>query len=139
MKHIVKFISEHLHTPKNTKAFVIIKPGFLDYEDEIFEYINDNGFEMIDHTNKQQLSDAQIHELYKMHKGEDFYDDLCEYMKGYIIAAIFTYEGSDDPIKKMDKIKNHFRKKYGEDEMRNVMHSSDSMKNVLREAKIIFN
>ena len=139
MKHIVNFISEHLHAPKNTKAFVIIKPGFLDYEDEIFEYIHDNGFEMIDHTNKQQLSDSQIHELYKMHKGKDFYDDLCEYMKGYVIAAIFIYEGSDDPIKKMDKIKDHFRKKYGEDEMRNVMHSSDSMKNVLREAKIIFN
>ena len=139
MKEISQWLFEHINTPKTTKAFVIIKPGFLDYTQEIYDYIKEQGFEMYDHTNKQQLSDAQIKELYKMHKDKDFYKDLCEYMKGYIEASIWGYEGSKDPIKEMDKIKDHFRDKYGKDEMKNVMHSSDSKTNVIREAKIIFN
>ena len=60
-------------------------------------------------------------------------------MQGYVEIAIWGYEESGDPIKKMDEIKDHFRDKYGKDEMKNVMHSSDSKENVMREAKIIFN
>lgn len=139
MKHITTYILEHIKTPDTTKAFVIIKPGFLDYTDEIYEYIKDNEFEMYDHTNKMKLSEAQCKELYKMHEKEDFYDDLVKYMQGYIQASIWGYNGSGDPIKKMDEIKDHFRDKYGKDDMKNVMHSSDSKENVMREAKIIFN
>ena len=37
----------------------------------------------------------------------------------------------------MKEIKHHFRDKYGKDEMKNCMHSSDSLDNVKRESKII--
>ena len=139
MKTILKYIKEHIVAPDTTKAFVIIKPEFLDYADEVHDYISNNDFEMYDHTNKMKLSEAQAKELYKMHKGKDFYNDLVKYMQGEIIASIWGYNGDDDPIKKMDSIKKHFRDKYGKNDMKNVMHSSDSLENVARESKIIFN
>ena len=139
MKHIKDFLFEHIKAPDTTKAFTIIKPGFLSHEDEIYDYIKDHGFEMYDHTNPMTMSEAQIKELYKMHKDKDFYDDLCKYMHDNVKIAIWGYNGDKDPIEEMNKIKDHFRNKYGEDEMRNVMHSSDSLSNVKREAKIIFN
>jgi len=139
MKHFSEIIKEHIKTPDTTKAFTIIKPGFLNYEDEIYDYIKERGFEMYDHTNTMKMSDSQIKELYKIHKDKDFYDDLCKYMKDDIKATIWGYKGDNDPIKEMNKIKDHFRNKYGKDDMKNVMHSSDSLENVKREANIIFN
>lgn len=138
MKHLIELINEHIKTPDTTKAFTIIKPGFLEYEDEIYDYIIKHNFEMYDHTEAMKMSDSQIKELYKMHKDKDFYEDLCKYMKGDVKIAIWGYKGND-PINEMNKIKDHFRNKYGKDEMKNVMHSSDSLENVKREANIIFN
>ena len=139
MKTIKACIFEHIKTPDTTKAFVIIKPGFLSHVDEIYDYIKDKGFEMYDHTETMNLGEGQCKELYKMHKDKDFYDDLVKYMQGDIQASIWGYEGENDPIELMDKIKDHFRNKYGKDDMKNVMHSSDSLRNVKREANIIFN
>lgn len=134
------YICEHIKAKDNTDAFTIIKPGFLDYTNEIYDYILNHNFEMYDHTNPMQMSLSQVKELYKMHKDKDFYNDLCDYMSnGDVCLAIWGYKGEGDPIEEMNKIKDHFRNKYGKDEMKNVMHSSDSKKNVLREAKIIFN
>ena len=135
----MKTFLEYINTPKSTKAFVIIKPGFLKYKDEIYDYIKENDFEMYDHTNEIQLTKHQAETLYKMHEKKDFYKDLVDYMQGKIEASIWGYNGDADPIKKMDEIKDHFRNKYGISEMKNVLHSSDSIKNVKREAKILFN
>lgn len=144
MKSLQQFIQEYLSTPKDCKAFIIIKPGFLDYKDEIFKYCADKGFIMHDHTNPMRLTDKQIKYLYGCHSKEDWYDDLCKYMaSGDIIAAeyVFDYDKYPDTntISLMKDIKHHFRDKYGKDDMRNCMHSSDSLDNVQREGKIIFN
>ena len=42
----------------------------------------------------------------------------------------------DDPIKDMNKIKDKVRKQWGKDDMKNAMHSSDSLKNVDIESKL---
>ena len=134
-------LSEYLLEQENDiKAFTIIKPGFLKYKDEINEYIKEKGFIMKDESNPMRLTDMQAKELYKPHKGKDFYNDLCKYMiSDDCYAATWQYDHSDNPIDAMDKIKDHFRNKYGKDEMKNCMHSSDSLNNVKRESKIIFN
>jgi len=144
MKHLSEFIQEHLSTPVDCKAFIIIKPGFLQYADEILEYCTDKGFIMHDHTNPIKLTDKQIKDLYGCHSKEDWYDDLCKYMgSDDIIAAEFVFDFDKHPgtntIALMKDIKQHFRDKYGKDEMKNCMHSSDSLENVQREGKIIFN
>ena len=144
MKHIFKYIKEHLSTPKDCKAFIIIKPGFLDYKDEIFDYISDKGFIMHDHTEPMKLTDNQVKKLYGGHSNEDWYDDLCKYMvSGEIEAAEFMFDYDKHPgtntIALMKDIKHHFRDKYGKSEMKNCMHSSDSLEHVQKEGKIIFN
>ena len=144
MKNLRHFITEHLSTPEDAKAFIIIKPGFLEYKDEIFKYCADKGFIMHDHTNPMKLTNKQITDLYGCHSKEDWYDDLCKYMaSGEIIAAEYVFDYDKHPgvntISLMKEIKHHFRDKYGKDDMKNCMHSSDSLKNVQREGKIIFN
>ena len=114
MKNLFDYIIEYLTTPQNCKAFIIIKPGFLQYKDEIFEYINKKGFIMYDHTNPMKLSDKQIKDLYGCHSKEDWYDDLCKYMgSGEIIAAEYTFDYDKYPgvntISLMKEIKQHFR------------------------------
>ena len=136
----MKRLSQHLNEQESDiKGFTIIKPGFVKYADEIHKYISDKGFNMI---NNQQikLSNHQAHDLYSPHKDKDFYNDLCKYMSSDdCIPATWQYDHSDNPIDAMNKIKDHFRNKYGKDEMKNCMHSSDSLDNVKRESKIVFN
>jgi len=144
MKLFSQLLAEHLSTPEDAKAFIIIKPGFLKYQDEIFDYITDKGFIMHDHTNPMKLSDEQIKSLYGCHKNEDWYDDLCKYMaSGEIVAAEYLFDYDKHPgvntIALMKEIKHHFRDKYGKSDMENCMHSSDSLEHVQQEGKIIFN
>ena len=101
MKSLYQFVLEYLSTPEDCKAFIIIKPGFLDYKDEIFKYCTDKGFIIHDHTNPMRLTDKQIKDLYGCHSKEDWYDDLCKYMaSGDIIAAeyVFDYDKHPDTI-----------------------------------------
>lgn len=144
MKNLYHFLLEYLSTPEDCKAFIIIKPGFLQYQDEIFDYINKKGFIMHDHTNPMKLTDKQIKNLYGCHSKEDWYDDLCKYMgSGEIVAAEYMFNYDKYPgvntIKLMKDVKHHFRDKYGKSEMKNCMHSSDSLEHVQKEGKIIFN
>jgi nucleoside diphosphate kinase len=141
MKHLYQYIKEQ---ENEIKAFTIIKPGFVKYKEEIHNYIKDKGFIMNDETNPMKLTDLQAKELYKPHKDKDFYNDLCKYMvSDECCAATWTYDNNKNPgvntINLMKDIKDHFREKYGKDEMKNCMHSSDSLDNVKRESKIVFN
>ena len=63
------------------------------------------------------------------------FEDLCKYMSsgdsiGFVLC---NYKGAD-----LLKLKDNIRNKYGVDEMRNAIHSSDSGLNVYRESKIYF-
>jgi nucleoside-diphosphate kinase len=142
MKSIQNYILEQLTIKPDIVGFTIIKPGFINYENEINEYITEKGFVMNDHTSPHKISLKQAQELYKVHKDKEFYDDLCEYMTSNdIIAATWCldkdkYKGVN-PIQLMKDVKHHFRDKYGKTEMENCMHSSDSLKDVKREAQII--
>lgn len=115
--------------------FIIIKPGFDKYINEIEQLLINKGFSIYKKlTRKLSLDEAMS--LYKVHSKEDFYEDLCKYMSskectGYILN---NRKGND-----LLKLKDEIRKKYGKDDMRNTMHSSDSKKNVERESRIFFN
>ena len=118
-------------------GFVILKPGFLDHSDEWLKILQDNEWDILD-KQTLTLSKEQAEELYKMHKGKDFYDDLCKYMSSGECLCCKCYKECSDPIEDMDKIKDEIRKKWGKDDMKNAMHSSDSLQNAARESKIIF-
>lgn len=130
MRNLIDFITE----AQNKKEFLIIKPEFLHYRNDILEILKENQIIPIRELRKT-LSMSEAKKLYKPHNKEDFYEDLCKYMSsGDSIGFVLCNYGGADLL----KIKDSIRKKFGVDEMRNAVHSSDSSLNVSRESKIYF-
>lgn len=134
-------ITDFLTFKRGQKVFIVIKPGFLQYSGEIIDILKTSGWEVERITNKKLLP-KEARALYKVHKDEPFYNDLCKYMctdisQGMIVK--YVNGKLTDPFKAMAKIKDDIREKYGESDMRNVMHSSDSAENMVNEAGIYFN
>lgn len=134
MKTISDYIKEELMQPN---AFVILKPGFLEHTQEWLDMLMDAGWEIIQQK-RIKLTHEEAEELYKMHKDKDFYADLCDYMSSDDCIAVCCYKDVKDPIKTMGTFKDTIRDKWGKSEMKNAMHSSDSLANVKRECKLIF-
>ena len=132
-------LSQYIKESKDdyVNGFVILKPEFLDHSDEWLKILQDNEWDILD-KQTLTLTNEQAHELYKMHKGKDFYEDLCKYMSSGKCLCCKCYKECADPIEDMDKIKDEVRKKWGKDDMKNAMHSSDSLQNAARESKIVF-
>lgn len=125
---------------KNTKSiFVIIKPGFLPLCSKILQIFEEKGWNISQLRTKQLLL-SEARALYSIHKNEDFYDDLCKYMSsGLTMAFIFSKNNATgDIFEETGKIKDIIRKKWGESDMRNVIHSSDSLEHMNKEAPIYF-
>lgn len=136
MKNLKEFLLESTEPVKN--IFVVIKPGFLDKAPEILDIYKGEGWTLKFSTIKQLLL-SEAKELYKVHKKQDFYKDLCDYMSsGVTRAMIFTKATNKDEFKEATRIKDIIREKWGESDMRNVVHSSDSLKNMEHEAGIYF-
>ena len=130
MKSLVEFITES----QNKREFMIIKPEFLQYRNEIIEFLKQHNIIPIQELRKT-LTLSEAKKLYKPHSKEDFYENLCKYMSsGDSIGFILCNFGNSDLL----ELKDVIRDKYGVDEMRNAIHSSDSDLNVIRESKIYF-
>ena len=129
-----------IYNKENQRIFTVIKPGFLHLAKNIIEIFNKNGWEVSKLRTKQLLR-KEANKLYAVHKKESFYNDLCKYMSsGPSLAIIFTRDklNNDKIYKEVSEIKDKIRKKWGESEMRNVLHSSDSYEHMLKEMSIYF-
>lgn len=136
MKNLKDYINESIESTK--KIFVVVKPGFLDKTVDILNIYKENGWEC-ESTTIKQLMPEEARKLYSVHKKKDFYKSLCEYMISDVTRAfIFVKETNNDEFKEASRIKDEIRKKWGESDMRNVVHSSDSKENMEREASIYF-
>lgn len=134
MKTLVEYITESI----SPEVFVVLKPGFLDLGQTVIERFEQDGWKMKKTTTKQLLL-QEAKRLYYVHKKEDFYKDLCEYMSSAQSRAfIFVKDGSKKPFEEVAAIKDEIREKYGESEMRNVLHSSDNAKNMQKEMSVYF-
>lgn len=137
MKDLNNYIIEHINDPKKDEVFVIIKPGFLKKSAEIMEMIKDEGFELVKTTTKL-LTLKEAEKLYSIHKKEEWYKPLCDYMSSDLTLGLLFKSDDMMPLKKMAKVKDKVREKFGESDMRNVMHSSDSYEHMLDEQCIYF-
>ena len=137
MKDLNNYIIEHINDPKKDEVFVIIKPGFLKKSAEIMEMIKEEGFELVKTTTKL-LTLEEAKALYKIHKKEEWYKPLCDYMSSDLTLGLLFKSDDKDPLKKMAEVKDKVREKFGESDMRNVMHSSDSYVHMLDEQCIYF-
>ncbi len=135
MKTLFDYITESINLKK---IFVVIKPGFLNKTQDVLNIYKDEGWEL-ESTRVKQLTLKEAKELYKVHKKESFYKELCEYMCSDITRGLlFCKNTNNDEFEEATKIKNMIREKYGESDMRNVVHSSDSIENMEHEASIYF-
>lgn len=134
MKSLIEYIKEAL---SEVNGFCILKPEFLEHEYEFEELLKNNNWRIIQKV-KRTLSIPEAKELYIMLKNKDFYNDLCTYMASGDSIAYLCHKDCKDPIADMKKLKDKVRKTWGIDDMKNAMHSSDSIENVNREYKLVF-
>lgn len=133
MKKITEYIKEAL---LEVNGFCILKPEFLEHEFDFDNLLKNNNWQVIQKV-RRTLSIEEAKELYISKKDEDYYDDLCTYMASGDSISYMIYKDCKDPIKDLETIKNKVRKQWGKDDMKNAMHSSDSLQNVEREYKLI--
>lgn len=133
----MKQLKMYLTDPKKDEVFVIIKPGFLKKSAEIMEMIREEGFELVK-TKTKFLTLDEAKKLYLIHKDEEWYKSLCDYMSSDLTLGLLFKSDDKEPLKKMAEVKDKVREKFGESDMRNVMHSSDSYEHMLDEQCIYF-
>lgn len=123
---------------QSVNGFAILKPEFTKYESEFDNILKVNGWK-VKNKKKQTLSSEDAAALYNIHEKEPWYQNLIKYMtSGESIGYSCSNKESKDPIKDMKDIKDQVRKEWGKDEMKNAMHSSDSLDNVTAESQIYF-
>ena len=137
MKDLKTYLSED--PMKENYVLAVLKPGFIgpEFTVPIFDLFKEYGYKIIK-TKTKQLLEIEARQLYKVHEKEDFYDDLCKYMSSGPSTAMILYKKSDNIFKDFEKLKDKIREEYGESDMRNVIHSSDSYKNFTHESQVYF-
>ena len=124
MKSLYQVVTE----TEMQRVFVVLKPGSLELGDKVIDIFKENGWSVYQSTIKRLLLKEAM-KLYYVHKNEEFYESLCKYMSSAPCRAfIFEKPGkqSQTSFDEVAKIKDEIRQEYGESEMRNVLHSSDS-------------
>lgn len=125
-----------LEIPK--EVFVVVKPGFIDKANQIIDKFARKGF-VFKQMRTKQLTMGEAKRMYYVHKDEDFYYGLCKYMSSApCLGIMFDASGIEDPFKITDELKDQIRKQFGEDEMRNCLHSSDNVENMKKESSVFF-
>lgn len=138
MKTLTDYLSTNFSDPMlKNHVLVVVKPGFENMISTICDIFKTNGYTIVK-TKTTRLTLEQAKELYKVHKKEKFYDDLCNYMSSGITTAFILKKKSDNIFDEFAKLKDKIREEYGESDMRNVLHSSDSYKNFTHESQIYF-
>lgn len=136
-------LKEHLLESVKGPAemFMIIKPGFLPQSQQILEILEKEGWE-VKHSRVKRLLLNEAKRLYRVHKGEMFYKDLCKYMSDDVSCAYIlvnkSKKMSEEVFEEFAQIKQTIREEFGESEMRNVIHSSDSIENMYKERSVYF-
>ena len=121
-------------------GFIIIKPGFLKYTDNIIKDLHRLDFVIIE-AREKTLTHEEAETIYSVHKGKPFYEKLIRYMtSGPSIGMILLSPFSDreSAIETLKQLKEKYRKRYSIDKMHNVIHSSDSYQSALHEAEAFF-
>ena len=140
MKTLFESLSSSNVDDSMYNILVIVKPGFLDKTADIIKRFAEKGWTVGRIKTKQLLRD-EAKRIYEPVKQEEWFEDLCDYMISDLTTAIlFTKDKHMDSnmFKETNKLKDKIRNEFGESEMRNVMHSSDSLERLQIERGIYF-
>lgn len=138
MKELKQYLSSNISDPmRKGHVLVVIKPGFENMLGKLCGIFKENGYTIVK-TKTTRLTLEQAKELYKVHAKEDFYSNLCDYMCSGLTTAFILKKKSDNIFDEFAKLKDKIREDFGESDMRNVIHSSDSYKAFTHEAGVYF-
>lgn len=126
----MRMLRSYISQPQGRRpeqVFIVIKPGFEDKSTNIIRRFERSGFR-ITKLRTVRLTLNQARGLYKTHKKESWYGQLCKYMSsGVSVGILFEYTGDDgDAFERCSEIKSSIRDLWSESDMRNVLHSSDN-------------
>jgi nucleoside-diphosphate kinase len=123
----------------DNKVFVVIKPNFEGLSPKIIKMFMDEGF-LLCKSRPKLLTRLEAQKLYRTHQKEDLFNNLVKYMSSGVSTGLLFQHRYDTKtaFEKVQKIKDKVREKYSESDMRNVIHSSDNIENMEREARIYF-
>ena len=129
-------------------TFAMIKPSACrkNHVGPILAMINQAGFR-ISAIRSTKLTKEEAETFYEMHRGKEFYGDLCDFMSsGPIIALLLEKENAIEDFRKLIGNTNPniaeegtIRKMFAESLQKNAIHGSDSVENMNREADFFFN
>ena len=138
MKDLSKFLIMNMNDPmRKDHVLAVVKPGFENLLGKLCNIFIENGYTIV--KNKTTcLTLDQAKQLYKVHSKEDFYSNLCNYMCSGPTTAFILKKKSDNIFDEFAKLKDKIREDFGESDMRNVLHSSDSYKSFTHEAGVYF-
>lgn len=139
MKDLISFLKEANHKDPMQKDHVlaVVKPGNDSLIGKLCGIFKENGYTIVK-TKTTRLTLAQAKQLYKVHAKEDFYSSLCDYMCSGPTTAFILKKKSDNIFDEFAKLKDKIREDFGESDMRNVLHSSDSYKSFTHESQVYF-
>ncbi len=129
------------------KTFVMIKPDGVirGLTGEIINRIEDKGLN-IETLKKINLDKDKAAELYEIHKGKPFYDELVNYVtEGPVVVMILSGNRAIEIVRKLmgetdpaDAKPGTIRGDYGLDIERNLIHGSDSLESAEYEINLFF-
>lgn len=129
-------------------TFAMIKPSACrkNHVGPILAMINQAGFR-ISAIRSTKLTKEEAETFYEMHRGKEFFNDLCEFMSsGPIIALLLEKENAIDDFRKLIGNTNPsmaeegtIRKMFAESLQKNAIHGSDTVENMNRESDFFFN
>ena len=138
MKDLKKYLGSNMNDPlRKNHVLVVIKPGFESLLGKLLSIFKENNYTLVK-SKTTRLSLDQAKRLYITHKKEDFYSNLCNYMCSGPTTAMILKKKSENIFDEFAKLKDKIREEYGESDMRNVIHSSDSYKAFTHESQIYF-
>ena len=138
MKSLTNYLASNISDPmRKHHVLAVVKPGFENLLGTVCNLFKENGYTIVK-TRSTRLTMEQAKQLYKVHSKESFYEDLCKYMSSGSTTAFILKKKSDNIFDEFAKLKDKIREEYGESEMRNVLHSSDSYKSFTHEAGVYF-
>ena len=137
MKSLIQILNEVEGNNSQVNGFCVLKPEFLAHTEDFLNMLQNNGWTVVQKL-KKKIDIDTARSLYHMHKNKPFYNDLCNYMCSGDALYCLCQKDCKDPIADMKTLKDKVRKAWGKDDMRNAMHSSDTLANVNRESKLIF-
>ena len=120
------------------RTFVMIKPDAFErgLDSKIMKSLEENGLTIskrIDGITKRE----KFEQLYQQYSNKNFFEEWVNYLTNGQIRALIV-EG-EDAIDKVLKVKKQIRSEYTPNEKRyNLMHSSDTVDDAMRESGIFF-